>query len=219
VTVDARITAADGEEMHVEMAAVRLSDEPDAVGEVLVQIVDVTERHRREVALRAEADHDPLTALQNRRSFERALVTHLGVSARYGTAGALLLADVDRFKQVNDTHGHVVGDEVLREVARILRSRLRGSDVVGRLGGDEFAVLLPLATRSGAEAVAASIVAAVRARGAADPTPGWPVTMSVGASMITGDQPTAADAFRKADRALYAAKQGGRDCWVLCYDG
>ncbi len=209
-TVEVRVVTRSGHERVAAIDLLRLGEKAHDAADVLVQVTDLTERRREEARLRAEADHDALTGLQNRRSFERALAAHLQVAERYGPTGALLLVDVDRFKVVNDTLGHVAGDEVLRGVARVLGGRLRGSDVVGRLGGDEFAVLLPLASREGAEAVAASIVREVRDHLAAPAT----VTVSVGAAMIPS-YVVAADVLRVADRALYAAKQGGRDRWEL----
>ena len=109
----------------------------------LGQIQDVSERVRYEAQLQHMADHDPLTGLLNRRSFERELNQHIVQVQRYGPEGAALVLDIDRFKHINDTLGHNVGDELIVKVAQTLRARLRDSDVLARLGGDEFAILLP----------------------------------------------------------------------------
>ena len=126
------------------------------------QFQDVTERHRQEAELRHLADHDPLTGLLNRRSFERALEQHLARVRRYGLQGAILMIDLDGFKAVNDAHGHVTGDALLASAAARLRERLRTSDLLARLGGDEFAALLPAAGREEAEHVARVTVEVVR---------------------------------------------------------
>ena len=115
----------------------------------LSQMQDVTERRRHEAELRHMADHDPLTGLLNRRSFERELERHVAYVERYGPRGAAIVLDLDHFKTINDTLGHSAGDELIVRVAHALRSRLRESDVLARLGGDEFAILLPEATAGG----------------------------------------------------------------------
>ncbi len=114
---------------------------------------------------------DPLTGVFNRRRFDEALAAQLAQARRYGRGGALLIADLDRFKQINDEFGHPAGDEALRLVARVLAENLRETDVVGRdegglvarLGGDEFALLLPETDAAGAEAVGERLVAALAA--------------------------------------------------------
>src|SRR5579871_4392628 len=109
--------------------------------------------------LRHMADHDPLTGLLNRRGLEAELERHVTHVRRYGDRGALLALDLDHFKTVNDTLGHDAGDQLIVSVAEILTERLRATDTVARLGGDEFAILLPEATLSTAEGVAAQLVA------------------------------------------------------------
>ncbi|WP_432496493.1 GGDEF domain-containing protein [Kineococcus gypseus] len=175
------------------------------------------DRHEALLArLRAEAAEDALTGLASRRAFDRALARHL----QRGTVGALLLVDVDRFKQVNDEHGHAAGDAVLRVVADELRAVCRPGDVVARLGGDELAALLlddaprapgtacPLA-REAAERFRAA-VAGLRAP-TADGRPGPRLSVSVGLAGpgAPGEGPAAL--LARADAALYAAKRGGRD--------
>ena len=118
----------------------------------LSQMQDITERRRHEAELRHMADHDPLTGLLNRRSFERELERHVAYVERYGPKGAAIVLDLDHFKTINDTLGHSAGDELIVRVAHALRSRLRESDVLARLGGDEFAILLPEATPEEADA-------------------------------------------------------------------
>ena len=139
----------------------------------LSQMQDITERRRYEAELRHMADHDPLTGLLNRRSFERELERHVAYVERYGPKGAAIVLDLDHFKTINDTLGHSAGDELIVRVAHALRSRLRESDVLARLGGDEFAILLPEATPEEADAVAAAVLDAVRTT-PCRPPPGAP---------------------------------------------
>ena len=176
------------------------------------QFQDVTARRSQEAELRHLADHDPLTGLLNRRSFERALDQHLARVRRYGVQGALLMIDLDGFKAVNDQHGHGTGDAVLAGVGERLRARLRTSDLLARLGGDEFAALLPVADRAEAEHVARIAVEVVRDL---SPEQGPPVTASVGAAVLAEPELTAHVVQRQADRAMYAAKRAGRDGYVV----
>jgi len=153
------------------------------------------------------ADNDPLTGLANRRSLEAALTA----ACLSGQDCALVVLDLDGFKDINDSRGHAVGDEVLRRVATLLRETVRRRDVVGRLGGDEFAVVLRDATLQDATGVAAALVAAVR-----DDTVvvahGRRVRLSasVGVAVSSPGVP-AAQLLIDADVAMYDAKERGRD--------
>ena len=164
--------------------------------------------------LRHLADHDALTGLPNRRRFEQELARHLAHVRRYGPEGAVLVLDLDCFKPVNDTFGHAAGDRLLTRVARVLRERLRATDVIARLGGDEFVILLPRVDRAGATAVARSLVETVRAEALTGDARG--VTVSVGA--IAFDVRTPAlpqDVIAAADIAMYDAKAAGGDSWAF----
>lgn len=194
----------------------------DAQGEplhFLTQMLDITDRRRNEENLRYMVDHDPLTGLLNRRSFERELNAHLVRGRRYGLGGAAVMLDLDCFKQVNDSLGHRAGDELIVHVARALRGRLRETDVVARISGDEFIVLLPQVDRSQAREVARELLAAVRTadRRTSDGT-FRSITASVGVAMIgDGHALTGEDIMVSADVAMYDAKDGGRDCLAF-YD-
>lgn len=153
---------------------------------------------------------DPLTGLANRRAFDERLAAELARARRDGSPVSLALIDLDRFKRVNDLHGHAVGDAVLREVAGRLRDVARGTDLVARLGGEELAWLLP-GTGLGAAMEAAERLGA-RIRGAPFGRAGRQ-TASIGvAEAVPGDLP--GDLLRRADGALYRAKDGGRDACV-----
>jgi diguanylate cyclase (GGDEF)-like protein/PAS domain S-box-containing protein len=179
----------------------------------LGQIQDVSERVRYEAQLQHMADHDPLTGLLNRRSFERELNQHILRVQRYGPEGSALVLDIDRFKHINDTLGHNVGDALIVEVAQTLRARLRDSDVLARLGGDEFAVLLPRGGEGEAERVAEAILGAVRDQSVLTAAGRRrPITASIGIALF-GDASrlTAEEVLINADLAMYDAKEAGRD--------
>jgi len=179
----------------------------------LGQIQDVSERVRYEAQLQHMADHDPLTGLLNRRSFERELNEHITQVQRYGPEGAALVLDIDRFKHINDTLGHNVGDELIVKVAQTLRTRLRDSDVLARLGGDEFAILLPRGGAAEADRVADAVLGAVRAQSVLTAAGRRrPITASIGIALFSdSERLSAEDVLVNADLAMYDAKEAGRD--------
>ena len=159
----------------------------------------------------SEALLDPLSGLKNRRGFERAV--HAIFASGEAEEVAVLLVDVDRFKTLNDTYGHLLGDKVLRAVAHILQTNIKGRDVAARLGGDELAVLLPGTTERGAEALAEQIRVAVAA-GRIHRTDGQDlkgiVTVSIGIAVGKATESFEA-LLERADAALYRAKREGRN--------
>jgi diguanylate cyclase (GGDEF)-like protein len=148
-------------------------------------------------ALAARADVDPLTDVLNRRGFERELKRSLAYLKRYGTSAALLYVDLDRFKVINDRHGHAAGDAMLKAVTMVIARQVRASDVVARLGGDEFAVLLWNLSETDAQTKAQTLEAAIARTTATHAG----ATLSVGASV---DRP--AEVLERADAAMYARK-------------
>jgi diguanylate cyclase (GGDEF)-like protein/PAS domain S-box-containing protein len=181
------------------------------------QMLDITEHKQLERDLQHMADHDPLTGLLNRRRFEAELDRHVAHIARYGRDGAVLVLDIDHFKQVNDALGHGRGDELIIDIARILQAQLRESDRTARLGGDEFAILLPNANRTQAARVASKLIEAVRREAVVLPGRGGRrVTVSVGVMMFDECEGlTAADVIVDADLAMYDAKEAGRDTFAF----
>ena len=183
---------------------------PDAA--ILLLIIDVTERHEREARLRQLAERDPLTGVHNRRSFVHVLSERLSAlrtrGRRAATDHALLLMDLDGFKDVNDTCGHAAGDAVLVAVAAAVRERTRASDTVGRLGSDEFAALLELRDAASAATIAEEIID--RVGDASSGVEGAPrVTASIG--IVHLDPKCSAEhTLAQADRAMYAAKRAGK---------
>jgi diguanylate cyclase (GGDEF)-like protein/PAS domain S-box-containing protein len=178
---------------------------------VVASITDVTERRSFEAELRFLADHDALTGLPNRRRFHDELQRHLAFTARYGGEGAVLLFDLDNFKYLNDTQGHKAGDQYLISLARVLKERLRQTDVVARLGGDEFGVLLPAAGPVQARRVAELLAEAVREH--APLVAGQPVKLSTSIGIACFSQGSADpdELLAAADLAMYDAKETGRD--------
>jgi diguanylate cyclase (GGDEF)-like protein len=195
-----------GVDLPVMIAIVGLS-----LAGLLAALVLIWSRSERMHELAREASHDPLTGLRNRRRFEEDLRAELARSHRYGVPGALLMLDLDHFKQVNDTLGHPAGDRVLAEIAAVLRGRARETDVLARLGGDEFAAVLPRCELSEAEEVASEIAAAIRERMESEPeVPS--ITASIGIAPFGSGQRLSYEAvLGRADAAMYAAKGSGRD--------
>lgn len=163
---------------------------------------------------REDALTDEMTGLLNRRGFE--LAFHDGLAAHSHSAGpvpSLLIADVDHFKNVNDSYGHIFGDRVIRAIAKILRDNVKGKDVAARYGGEEFIVLLPNTPLQGAHFLAEKIRTAVaesRFRRVDDKDAGACVTISIGVARYRhGESPV--DFIERADVALYASKARGRN--------
>ncbi len=184
---------------------------------LLGALVLIWSRNERMQELARQASQDSLTGLKNRRRFEEDLRTELARSQRYGVAGALLMLDLDHFKQVNDTLGHPAGDRVIAEIASVLRGRTRETDVLARLGGDEFAIVLPRCDLEEARGVADEIATAIRERmDAEQDVP--PITASIGIAPFGPGKLTSYESvLAKADAAMYAAKGSGRDA-VRAFD-
>lgn len=173
---------------------------------------------RTEAELRYLADHDSLTGLLDRRRFRAELDQYVSFSARYGGQGAMMIVDIDGLKAVNDTFGHHAGDSLLRQIATILRARVRNTDIVARLSGDEFAVLMPQTDTAGALHLGEELRAQVAE--SARPAPeAEPATISVGIAMFGGRRETGPEAVLvAADQAMYSAKEEGRNQIVLFRD-
>jgi diguanylate cyclase (GGDEF)-like protein/PAS domain S-box-containing protein len=178
----------------------------DVVVNAALHIGDLIQRKRAEADLAKQATHDALTDLYNRRSLEDRTAQELARAERYGDSLAVLLADLDHFKAINDTYGHHRGDLVLKAVAQSILDSSRGSDLVFRWGGDEFVILLTQATRDGTRAAANRIRDAVHAVAnelhlAFD--------LSIGIAIYPEHGRTMEELIRLADRALYLAKKSG----------
>lgn len=165
---------------------------------------------RLNVELERLAKEDPLTGLANRRCFMEQFENEFRRARRYGSRLALMILDLDHFKKINDTHGHQAGDRVLVSFAKEISVHIRSTDMAGRYGGEEFCVFLPEADISQAEGVAEKLRSAVASLRFEGEKP-FAVTCSIGVSVMETDDADIADVIRRADRALYEAKDSGRN--------
>ncbi len=172
---------------------------------------DITESRRNIEQLEEHASVDALTGIWNRRRILEAAEGEFRRVKRYERPFSLLLLDIDHFKSVNDSHGHAVGDEVLRCVASACRDILRASDRIGRYGGEEFIVMLPETNGDGAADIAERLRAAVAAAAIVTDTGTLRVTTSVGVAQVDSTHGSLQDTISLADAALYDAKHAGRD--------
>ena len=165
---------------------------------------------------KAEAKTDPMTRLANRRGFEDQLealsVDPLTKDARH----SLLIADIDKFKLINDTYGHIFGDKIIKVVAKTLDNLTKGKDIAARFGGEEFVVIMPQTGREGAGVEGERIRAVVADTPFDELPPGHQVTISAGVSILEHETMlNAEDLLRAADQALYEAKRSGKNRVVL----
>ena len=162
---------------------------------------------------RNEALTDPLTRIDNRRGFDKKLKDAIAEANANGISLALIMADIDHFKKVNDTHGHLVGDNVIRMVAATIKDSIKGKDLAARIGGEEFAVLLPDTPFNGAMKLADNIRITFDRLDLKKKNTGenlGKITLSFGVSTYKKDE-TAEDFVNRTDRALYQSKKTGRN--------
>jgi diguanylate cyclase (GGDEF)-like protein len=171
--------------------------------------------HARE-ELRAQAMRDGLTGLWNRTAFLDLFGRELKRAERNQGHTGLLLLDLDNFKQVNDTYGHLVGDQVLQEVASRLCHHVRSYDFVGRYGGEEFFIALPGSGKDRLCQRAEAIRKAVSSEPIRLPQGNVTITLSIGAAVAESEETSVSDVLAVADVALYKAKSSGRNCSVFC---
>ncbi len=211
-----RLLHADGHDVWVALSTRIVRDDNDLGLYFLSHYLDITDRKEFESQLLHLAEHDPVTGLANRVSFKATLNRHVATIARHGQSGALLVIDLDHFKQVNDTLGHRAGDELIVSLAGVLRRHVRPTDVVGRLGGDEFGILLPYASQALAEETASNLLEAIRSESTlVGATERRKVTSSIGVAMIDRSSPSGADTLVDAELAMYDAKDAGRDRYTI----
>ena len=205
--VEARVRTAAGLRWH-RVSLHRVPNPATGAPSILVNEQDVSLSVAARLQVEHLATHDALTDLPNRTLFRR----RMEEAARSGAPFAVLMVDLDRFKAVNDTHGHGAGDVVLQAVAARLRGSIRRTDTLARLGGDEFGVLLPGLDATEASHMAAALIERVR-----ESCDVGGVSVQVGASVGIalhgglGAAPRLDDLVRAADRALYGAKSAGRN--------
>ena len=210
---EARHLARNGEELLVWTNARRI--EYDGLPAILSISRDISERKRMENELRKLAVTDPLTGAKNRRYFMSRGKEELARSLRYGTPLCLLLLDIDHFKQVNDTHGHDAGDEVLKRLTEKCRAVLRETDLFARLGGEEFAALLIQTGQQDALLTADRLRAAIQTMPLPQIAANFSITISIGLALFDGNADSIEELMKQADQAMYRAKKNGRNCVVL----
>ncbi|MEI6970837.1 MAG: diguanylate cyclase [bacterium] len=217
-SVEHRIRHKNGAIRWVRNISVPTLDESGRMNSYDGLINDITELKEAQAVreelvekMRRMAVHDALTGLYSRRGFEEELNRVWLLGERRGMSTGLLIMDVDRFKVLNDTYGHPVGDQVLIEAAELITSTVRSVDVVSRYGGDEIVVLLPLTGIEETRRIADRIMEAFRRHIFSEGTRNLHVTISIGAAFGSGDSENAQMTLIKADQALLQAKQAGRD--------
>jgi diguanylate cyclase (GGDEF)-like protein/PAS domain S-box-containing protein len=208
--MEKRYYTRDGHLIWVLLAVAIVRDDDGSPRHFISQIQDISTRKRLEAHTYELANRDAITSLYNRRRFEEELKRQIARCREDGESAALLLLDLDFFKNVNDSAGHVAGDRLIRLVGRALDERVKDPDVAARIGGDEFAVILRDIDLAQARAVAEELRLAIAA---ADNE--RDCTASLGLCRLHGDVPDAETCFRAVDRAMYRAKGQGRDRVVV----
>jgi diguanylate cyclase (GGDEF)-like protein/PAS domain S-box-containing protein len=228
---------ASGESIIISLSRSIVRDEAGQAVAVVRTARDMTDRYRAEAALKLACEdlersraalqeiaaRDDLTGLYNRREVNRILANEIARCRRHGHSMAFLLIDLDHFKQINDTYGHAVGDEVLRNAAELLQGTVRSEDLAGRYGGEEFVLVLPETSPEGAlhtaerlrQNMAETTILATRSGGT---TVGVTVTASIGLAIYPNDASSEVELIEAADRALYHAKNNGRNQTVTFSD-
>ena len=193
-----------------------LVDGPDGPHSLIEgTVIDITERKRAEEQVKHLAFHDALTGLPNRLLLNDRMTVALAQAHRSRQKLATLYLDLDRFKMINDSLGHTIGDELLRRVAERLRACVREGDTVARMGGDEFVILISrLSSEGDADTIARKILAAVRLPFAVEQRDFF-LTTSLGVSLYPNDGIDAETLLQNADTAMYRAKEYGRDTYQL----
>jgi len=154
---------------------------------------------------------DGLTQIHNKRYLFEALEKELIRARRYERELSLIIFDIDFFKRINDQFGHLAGDYVLRELARVVQDRIRRDEVFARYGGEEFVIVLPETGLNGALALAENLRQRVGSHGFVFQAERIPVTISMGCAQLVKEDKAATDLIQRADEKLYEAKRGGRN--------
>ena len=191
----------------------------DGMPALIGLITDITELQRLKDELQRQAHTDSLTGVANRRSFFERAEHEFAHSRRHGAPLSLIAVDVDHFKQINDEHGHPVGDRVLQGFVQCCQDHLREGALCARTGGEEFCILLPGVPADAAQAIAERIRTAVAAACLSPEHPALRVTASFGVTGLGPADPHFGAVYSRADRALYTAKQQGRNCCCVLYSG
>jgi diguanylate cyclase (GGDEF)-like protein/PAS domain S-box-containing protein len=200
-----------GQEYHVDDSAAPIHGRDGQVLGAVLVFHDVTETRQLARQLEYDATHDALTGLTNRAEFERRLERALASAQQYGARHALCYLDLDQFKLVNDTAGHVAGDELLKQINTILTGIFRERDTLARIGGDEFALLLDNCPLDRAQVIAQVVVSAIRDHRFQWAGRTYQIGVSIGLVPITAEVQDTAQLLTQADVACYIAKELGRN--------
>jgi diguanylate cyclase (GGDEF)-like protein/PAS domain S-box-containing protein len=201
----------EGVRYAIEDSAAPIRDRAGKVIGAVLVFHDVSEARKMAAQMSYQATHDSLSGLINRREFERRLQLSLHSATVEHREHTLLYLDLDRFKIVNDTCGHVAGDELLRQLSGLLQAPLRQSDTLARMGGDEFCILLPSCATEPALRIAEQVQRTVSDFRFVWQDKAFPIGVSIGLVTFRGGDTTPSDIFRMADAACYAAKDKGRN--------
>jgi len=208
---EVEMVAGDGEAFPAMVRASTIHDERTGAGGRLFIFSDITEQEQ----LRKQAYHDALTGLYSRRHFMEQLTQSMSLARRHGHPLSLCLCDLDKFKQVNDTHGHIMGDEVLKVFAEYLSAEVRTEDIAGRLGGDEFCLIFPHGRAEGAAISLERIRQKFEAHVfATEDGRTFRCAATFGIADMEPVDLTPEALIELADQSLYAAKELGRNCVV-----
>ncbi|MEG4028904.1 MULTISPECIES: diguanylate cyclase, partial [unclassified Microcoleus] len=207
-----KLIARDGTEYAIEHSAAPIRDcQGQIIGAVIV-FHDVTEARNLARQLSWQASHDALTGLINRREFEQRLIEAIASIQDSNQQHALCYLDLDKFKVVNDTAGHIAGDELLRQITTLLKNGVRANDTLARLGGDEFGLLLTKCPLSKAALIAENLKDLVHQFRFIWDSKTFIIGVSIGVVAINQDSPDLMEVMGAADAACYAAKGKGRNC-------
>lgn len=208
--------------MRQDCTLMPVKDESGEVQYVCFTLFDVTDAslyqsklQETTEKLRELSNRDGLTQLFNRRYIEESLSTEFQRAQRYGNNLSVILTDIDFFKKVNDIHGHLAGDEVLRVVSQRLTEGLRGSDILGRYGGEEFLIILPETDIAGAKVLAERLREAVQSEPIEAEGESLTINISLGVTQLHDKTLAYAQLIAEADLALYQSKENGRNCTTL----
>ena len=209
----------DGSSVWVEIYTYPILDEEGNVSHTIEYTRNITDRkiaeeEKRQIIDKLEhlSNTDSLTGLMNRRALSVSLVYEMDRAKRYLSELSLILCDIDNFKEINDTHGHEMGDRALEIISTTLKTILRKTDLAGRHGGDEFMLILPETSIKGAESLAEKILATVRTTDLRlKDGRSLRLSMSIGISSLEAGTDTTDSFIKRADEAMYASKQRGRD--------
>lgn len=214
-TGEKRFVCKNGEILWTEINLSAIRNAYGIITDMIVVIIDITVRKTMEQELLDQATTDCLTGVDNRLAFVEKGQDEFSRALRYGRDFGLLLLDVDYFKQVNDQHGHLVGDRVLKCIASACKGALRETDMISRIGGEEFAVILIESDLKTSISVAERIQQRVKDLEITIGDITVRVTVSIGIAVILPSDQTLDDIFKRADDALYTAKNSGRNTIVI----